>query len=154
LFRSKILIKFSDRIKSQNEDPAFTKIMELEQVVRKNIEKGENFIKKQIFPKTVNNNYYGVLKNRLYQELFNRILLDSGRKENIKTRLSQLFDIQRKFIVASVLQEKNERVVSIKMYEKLYKQCEKIEYTLYKNLISRTLFAHYAYVEPNKYKMQ
>src|SRR5690606_20293543 len=84
----------------------------------------------------------------------NRILLDSGRKENIKTRLSQLFDIQRKFIVASVLQEKNERVVSIKMYEKLYKQCEKIEYTLYKNLISRTLFAHYAYVEPNKYKMQ
>lgn len=150
----KILIKLSDKLKPQNEDPTFTKVMELEQVIRKNFEKDENFIKNQIFPKTDNKNYFGVLKNRLYQELYNKILIDSGRKENINNRLNQLFDIQRRFIVASLLQEKNERSVSIKMYEKLFKQCEKWDYTPYKYLISRVLYSHFAYVEPNRYKMQ
>jgi hypothetical protein len=149
----KILIRLSDRLKGQDQEANFKKIMELEQIIRQNAEKDEENIKNILFPDVKNNNYFGVLKTRLYQELFNRILIDSGKKENINNRLNQLFDIQRKFIVASILNEKNERVLSIKMFEKTYKQAVKWEYPLYMMLISKTLFAHYAFFEPNRYKM-
>lgn len=150
----KILIRLSDRLKGQFDEPNYTKILELEHVIRKNIEKDEETIKKILFPHVKNKNYFGVLKTRLYQELFDRILVDSGKKENINNRLNQLFDIQRKFIVASVLNEKNERVLSIKMYEKIFKECIKWEYTFYTMMVSRTLYAHYSFFQPNRYKMQ
>lgn len=149
----KILIRLSDRLKSQFEEPNRTRILEMEYVIRKNIEKDEESIRKILFPQIQNKNYFGVLKTRLNQELFDRILVDSGKKENISNRLNQLFDIQRKFIVASILNEKNERILSIKMFEKIFKQCLKWEYTFYTMMISRTLYAHYSFFEPNRYKM-
>ncbi|MFZ1706031.1 MAG: hypothetical protein WAT79_16920 [Saprospiraceae bacterium] len=150
----KILLKLSDRLKGPNDDNNQNKVHLFEKTIRDNIEQSEEEIKKLLFPKKKNNNYYGVLKTRLHQDLYNRILIDSGKKENVNNRLNQLFEIQRKFIVASILNEKNERVVSIKMMEKLFKQSTKWDYTLYTMLISKVLFAHYAFIEPNKYKMQ
>ncbi len=149
----KVLLKLSDKLKGQNEAIHENKVWEFENAIRNNLLASEEELKSLFFKGKKNNNYYGVLKSRLYQELFNRILVDSGKKENINNRLNKLFDIQRKFIVASILLEKNERVLSIKMFEKLFKLSKQWEYTLYTMLIAKNLYTHYAFVVPNKYKM-
>jgi hypothetical protein len=150
----KILLKLFDKLKDHNHHFNDNKISLLEKIIRTHPEKDDEEIKALLFSKNKNNNYFGVLKSRLQQDLFNRILIESGKKENVSNRLNQLFDIQRKFIIGSILNEKNERALFIKIMEKLYKQSVKWEYTLYSMLISKNLYAHYAFYEPNKYKMQ
>ncbi|MBK8078934.1 MAG: hypothetical protein IPK25_00815 [Saprospiraceae bacterium] len=149
----KILLKLFDSLKGKNHYQPDNKVALLEKIIRTHPEKSDEELKSILFSKKKNNNYFGVLKSRLQQDLFNRILIESGKKENISNRLNQLFDIQRKFIIASILNEKNERALFIKIMEKLYKQSVKWEYTLYSMLISKNLYAHYAFYEPNKYKM-
>ena len=131
----KILLKLFDSLKGKNHYQPDNKVALLEKIIRTHPEKSDEELKSILFSKKKNNNYFGVLKSRLQQDLFNRILIESGKKENISNRLNQLFDIQRKFIIASILNEKNERALFIKIMEKLYKQSVKWEYTLYLSLI-------------------